>query len=74
MSKEKRRKRKWGYEVIIEANTDFKEKVVRGYLEDTLDMMKVILSDGEAPNHMKAKILWRDLQPDEISKSLKDLQ
>ena len=66
MSKEKRKKRKWGYKVIIETDTDFKEKVVSGFLEGFFNDMQIALRNGTTPGHMKVKMLWRNLQSDEI--------
>ena len=64
MSNQKKQKRTWAYEIVIEADTDFKEKLARGYTEKYLDAMKTATENFKHRADIKWK--WRELQPDEV--------
>lgn len=71
MSKQKKQIRTWGYNIIAEADTDFKEKLVRDFTEHYLRALKEILEKMGKEEKAKVKWGWRELTPGEILGEIK---
>lgn len=71
MSKQKKQIRAWGYNIITEVDTDFKEKLVRDFTEHYLRELKATLEKMGEQKKAKVKWGWRELTPGEILGEIK---
>ena len=56
------KKRTWGYEIMIETNSDFREEFIRNCFEQMMKGLKIY----NETTKKGTKIVWRELQPDEV--------
>lgn len=60
----KKQKRTWGYKIVVETDTDFKEEWARKYTEKYLEAIKTATENWKHKADVRWE--WRKLQPDEV--------